>query len=71
MFSHDLSENRFHSGMLEPLPRLDLADFDRGRRRARDLVGNVLALDAFLVASVSTIAPIMATSSTSPAAWKK
>jgi hypothetical protein len=40
-------------------------------RRAQHLVHDHLPLDARLVRSVSTIAPIIATSSTMPAAWKK
>ena len=45
---------------------------DRGLRRARDLRrDDPGACTPAAWRSVSTMAPIMATSSTSPAAWKK
>jgi hypothetical protein len=54
-----------------PLACLDIDHLDRGLRRARDLLVDVLPLDVFAMPSVSTMAPIMATSSTTPAIWKK
>ncbi len=66
-----MADDRFEAMLRAPAPDLTLTDFDRRSPAcARSAWAMLWRLTPALWRSVSTMAPIMATSSTSPATWK-